>query len=84
MYPSRLAVLVEWEVVLTDARGVLDETIAEFVLGSVLAMAKDLPGTIRRQDRHKEHRPTQRVAGRSARSWVRRPSSRSWATMISS
>lgn len=52
MYPSRLAVLVEREVVLTDARGVLDETIAEFVLGSVLAMAKDLPGTIRRQDRH--------------------------------
>jgi phosphoglycerate dehydrogenase-like enzyme len=55
------------EVVLTNARGVLDETIAEFVLGSVLAMAKDLPSTIRRQDRRIwEHRPTHRVAGRSA------------------
>jgi phosphoglycerate dehydrogenase-like enzyme len=59
--------VVESDVVMTNARGVLDETIAEFVLGSVLAMAKDLPGTIRRQDRRIwEHRPTHRVAGRSA------------------
>jgi phosphoglycerate dehydrogenase-like enzyme len=57
--------VVESEVVLTNARGVLDQTIAEFVLGSVLAMAKDLPGTIRRQDRRIwEHaRPTASPAG---------------------
>jgi phosphoglycerate dehydrogenase-like enzyme len=41
---------VERVVVLTNARGVLDETIAEFVLGCALALAKDLPGTVRRQD----------------------------------
>ncbi|MQA16435.1 MAG: D-2-hydroxyacid dehydrogenase [Pseudonocardiaceae bacterium] len=59
--------LLESEVVLTNSRGVFDVPMAEYVLGLVLAFAKDLPGTLRRQDRRRwEHRETERVAGRSA------------------
>lgn len=55
------------DVVVTNVRGVLDETIAEYVLGLALAFAKDLPGTLRRQtDRQWEHRPTARLRGTSA------------------
>jgi phosphoglycerate dehydrogenase-like enzyme len=54
-------------VVVTNSRGVLDDAIAEYVLGLALAVAKDLPGTLRRQGQRRwEHRPTQRLAGSHA------------------
>lgn len=56
--------LLSSEVVLTNSRGVFDAPIAEYVLAVVLAFAKDLPGTLRFQDRHRWlHRETERVAG---------------------
>ncbi|MFC4564182.1 D-2-hydroxyacid dehydrogenase [Nocardiopsis mangrovi] len=59
--------VVDSDVVVTNVRGVLDDTIAEYVLGLVLAFAKDLPGTLRRQaDRRWEHRPTARLRGSRA------------------
>ncbi|MGH3909990.1 MAG: D-2-hydroxyacid dehydrogenase [Pseudonocardiaceae bacterium] len=55
------------DVLLTNSRGVFDVPMAEYVLGSVLAFAKDLPGTLRLQDGHTwQHRETERVAGRCA------------------
>ncbi len=54
-------------VTVTNSRGVFDGAIAEYVLGLVLAFAKDLPGTWDRQHRREwEHRDTERVAGTSA------------------
>lgn len=55
------------EVVITNARGVFDQPIAEYVAGLVLAMAKDFPGTweLQRQ-RSWRHRETIRVAGSHA------------------
>ena len=52
---------------ITNARGVFDRPIAEFVAGVVLAFAKDLPGSLRLQDRGEwRHRETTSVAGRAA------------------
>jgi phosphoglycerate dehydrogenase-like enzyme len=52
-------------VTVTNARGLFDQGIAEFVLLAVLAFAKDLPGTLDRQRRHAwEHRDSDPVAGR--------------------
>ncbi|WP_241991162.1 D-2-hydroxyacid dehydrogenase [Cryobacterium sp. Hh38] len=49
-------------VVVTNSRGIFDRPIAEFVLGSILAMAKDLPGSLRRQwDGVWAHRETERI-----------------------
>ncbi|PSL00903.1 phosphoglycerate dehydrogenase-like enzyme [Murinocardiopsis flavida] len=59
--------VVASDVVVTNVRGVLDDAIAEYVLGLVLAFAKDLPGTLRRQgERRWEHRPTERLRGARA------------------
>ena len=59
--------LLNSDVVLTNSRGVFDVPMAEYVLGSILALAKDLPGTLRLQDGHTwKHRETERVAGRCA------------------
>ncbi|HEX2298948.1 MAG TPA: D-2-hydroxyacid dehydrogenase [Pseudonocardiaceae bacterium] len=59
--------LLNSDVVLTNSRGVFDVPMAEYVLGSILAFAKDLPGTLRLQDGHTwKHRETERVAGRCA------------------
>ena len=59
--------LLNSDVVLTNSRGVFDVPMAEYVLGSILAFAKDLPGTLRLQDDHNwKHRETERVAGRCA------------------
>jgi phosphoglycerate dehydrogenase-like enzyme len=56
--------LVSSPVVLTNSRGVFDRPIAEYVLGLVLAFAKDLPGTLERQrSRIWQHRETERVDG---------------------
>jgi phosphoglycerate dehydrogenase-like enzyme len=59
--------LVRSPVVLTNSRGVFDRPIAEYVLGLVLAFAKDLPVTLDLQ-RHRSwrHRETERIDGRRA------------------
>lgn len=59
--------LVESDVVLTNSRGVFDAPIAEYVLGLVLALGKDLPATLAFQrDAVWRHRVTQRVSGTRA------------------
>jgi phosphoglycerate dehydrogenase-like enzyme len=59
--------LLESPVVLTNSRGVFDTPMAEYVLGLVIAMAKDLPGTLAAQARREwRHRETEPVAGRCA------------------
>lgn len=51
-------------VLLTNSRGVFDTAIAEFVLGAVLASAKDLWGTLRLQAAHVwQHRESRLVKG---------------------
>jgi phosphoglycerate dehydrogenase-like enzyme len=59
--------LLESDVTLTNSRGVFDRPMAEYVLGLVLAMAKDLPGTIAAQERGEwHHRETEPIGGRRA------------------
>ncbi|WP_406139676.1 D-2-hydroxyacid dehydrogenase [Streptomyces sp. NBC_01089] len=55
------------DTVVTNARGVFDQPIAEYVAGLVIAFAKDFPGTqeLQRQRRW-QHRETRRVAGTRA------------------
>jgi phosphoglycerate dehydrogenase-like enzyme len=54
-------------VTLTNSRGVFDDAIAEFVLGAILAIAKDLPQTLRLQRDHVwRHRQSQLVSGSAA------------------
>ncbi|WP_416475189.1 D-2-hydroxyacid dehydrogenase [Streptomyces sp. LKA04] len=55
--------LADSETVVTNARGVFDQPIAEYVAALVLAMAKDLPTTLRLQgERTWRHRESTRVA----------------------
>ncbi|MFJ6846172.1 D-2-hydroxyacid dehydrogenase [Streptomyces griseoluteus] len=55
------------DTVVTNARGIFDEPIAEYVAALVLASAKDLPRTLELQrDRVWRHRETRRVAGTRA------------------
>ncbi|MCF2130041.1 D-2-hydroxyacid dehydrogenase [Strepomyces sp. STD 3.1] len=59
--------LADSETVVTNARGVFDQPIAEYVAALVLAMAKDLPTTLRLQgERTWLHRESMRVAGTRA------------------
>lgn len=59
--------LLDSDVTLTNSRGVFDTPIAEYVTGLVIAMAKDLPGTLAAQARREwEHRESERVGGRTA------------------
>ncbi|MFI0463038.1 D-2-hydroxyacid dehydrogenase [Saccharopolyspora sp. 5N102] len=59
--------LQDSDVLLTNSRGVFDRPMAEYVLATVLAFAKDLHTTLRLQDRKQwQHRVTERVAGKSA------------------
>ncbi|WP_018682250.1 D-2-hydroxyacid dehydrogenase [Actinokineospora enzanensis] len=59
--------LRESRVLLTNSPGVFDEPMAEYVLGLVLAFAKDLPATLRDQQRRRwHHRETERLAGSGA------------------
>lgn len=59
--------LAAGDTVLTNARGVFEQPIAEYVAGIVLAFAKDLPGTLELQrDRRWRHRESARVAGSRA------------------
>ncbi|MBP8536226.1 D-2-hydroxyacid dehydrogenase [Streptomyces sp. MK37H] len=59
--------LVESDTVLTNARGVFEQPIAEYVAGLVVAMAKDFHGSweLQRQRRW-QHRETMRLAGTRA------------------
>lgn len=62
-----LARLHDAGVAVTSARGVFDEPMAEYVLSLVLAFAKDLPATLRLQQRRVwHHRETERLAGAHA------------------
>jgi phosphoglycerate dehydrogenase-like enzyme len=55
------------DVIITNARGVFDQPIAEYVAGLVLAMAKDFHGTWNLQQRNEwRHRETMRVGGTRA------------------
>lgn len=59
--------MVASDVVITNSRGVFDTAMAEYVLGLVLAFAKDLPRTLRLQDQREwRHRETETIAGRTA------------------
>ena len=63
MFPA----LRDSEAVVTNSRGVFEQPIAEYVAGLVLAMAKDLPGTLALQrERVWRHRDTERVGGTRA------------------
>jgi phosphoglycerate dehydrogenase-like enzyme len=58
--------LAQSDVVLTNSRGVFDQPIAEYVLGLMLAFAKDLPTTLDLQRRHVwQHRESERLAGQT-------------------
>lgn len=53
------------DVVLTNSRGVFDDSIAEYVLGVVLTFAKDLHGSLDLQRESRwQHRETERIVGR--------------------
>ncbi|MER6462327.1 D-2-hydroxyacid dehydrogenase [Streptomyces sp. NPDC048409] len=55
------------DTVVTNARGIFDQPIAEYVAALVLALAKDLPGTLGHQrERTWQHREARRVAGTRA------------------
>ena len=62
--------LVESDVVLTNSRGVFDTTLPEYLLTLMLALVKDLPGTLRAQARARSG-----STGCSSRSPVAAPSS---------
>ncbi|MFF4710257.1 D-2-hydroxyacid dehydrogenase [Streptomyces eurythermus] len=55
------------DTVVTNARGIFEQPVAEYVAALVLAVAKDLPRTLAQQREHTwRHRETRRVAGTSA------------------
>lgn len=59
--------LLASDTTLTNSRGVFDVPMAEYVLGAILAFAKDLPRSLRLQgDGIWQHRETEPVAGRTA------------------
>ncbi|MCX4762400.1 D-2-hydroxyacid dehydrogenase [Streptomyces sp. NBC_01275] len=59
--------LVASDTVVTNARGIFDQPIAEYVAALVLAMAKELPRTWESQQRREwRHRESRRVAGTRA------------------
>lgn len=59
--------LVKSDLLLTNARGVFDLGIAEYVLGAVLLFAKDTLGNLRHQRAHQwQHRETELISGKQA------------------
>ncbi|MGO1461155.1 MAG: D-2-hydroxyacid dehydrogenase [Marinobacter sp.] len=61
MFPA----LTQGNVVVTNARGIFDRSIAEYVLCTILMFAKDFPGSIRLQMKHQwKHRDTERAEGK--------------------
>lgn len=71
------------DVLLTNSRGVYDRAIAEYVLGLILALAKDFPGSWEHQ-RRREWRPrdSERIGGRTALVWGTGPIGRAVARML--
>jgi len=56
--------LVESDVTVTNSRGVFDTSLPEYLLSLMLALVKDLPSTIRAQDRHEwQHRLLEPLTG---------------------
>ncbi|WP_210718401.1 D-2-hydroxyacid dehydrogenase [Amycolatopsis acididurans] len=63
--PVMFPALRDSDVVLTNSRGVFDDSIAEYVLGVIIAFAKDLARSIELQRRREwRHRESERIAGR--------------------
>lgn len=61
MFPA----LWDSDIPITNARGVFDRSIADYVLGAVLLFAKDFVGNLRYQrERQWRHRDTERIDGR--------------------
>ncbi|MFC4258370.1 D-2-hydroxyacid dehydrogenase [Marinobacter lacisalsi] len=61
MFPA----LIDSDVAVTNARGIFDRSIAEYVLCTMLMFAKDFPRSMRLQAGHKwKHRDTERAEGR--------------------
>ncbi len=59
--------LIDSDVVLTNTRGLFDRPIAEYVLAQILNFAKDVPESLRLQQRHIwQHRESERIAGARA------------------
>ncbi|WP_372966424.1 D-2-hydroxyacid dehydrogenase [Marinobacter sp.] len=57
--------LIDSDVIVTNARGIFDRTIAEYVLCSILMFAKDFPESLRLQTKHQwKHRDTERIEGK--------------------
>src|SRR5690606_275735 len=57
--------LVASDVVVTNSRGVFDRPMSEYVLGLILAFAKDLPTTLRSQQAAEwNYRETEDIAGK--------------------
>lgn len=62
--PLLFPALRDSPIVVTNSRGIFDQAIAKFVLGAVLAFAKDLPATMALQREHTwRHRETRLIAG---------------------
>lgn len=62
MFPA----LVDSDIPVTNAKGIFDGPIAEYVLGAVILFAKDFLGSFHLQaERRWRHRDTERVAGRN-------------------
>ncbi|GAB4005877.1 D-2-hydroxyacid dehydrogenase [Glycomyces albus] len=79
MFPG----LRDSDVVLTNSRGVFDTPIAEYVLGVVLAFAKDFARSLRLQDQARWlHRETERIEGRHAMVMGTGPIGRAIARML--
>jgi len=61
MFPD----LIKGDVTVTNARGIFDRTIAEYVLCTILMFAKDFPASVRLQMKHQwKHRDTERAEGK--------------------
>jgi phosphoglycerate dehydrogenase-like enzyme len=70
-------------VTLTNARGVYDQPTAEYVLGLILALAKDFPGTWEHQQRREwRPRPSDSIIGRTALVWGTGPVGRAIARLL--
>ncbi|MFD3500995.1 D-2-hydroxyacid dehydrogenase [Streptomyces sp. NPDC058676] len=70
-------------VTLTNARGVYDQPTAEYVLGLILALAKDFPGTWEHQQRREwRPRPSDSIVGRTALIWGTGPIGRAIARLL--
>ncbi len=58
--------LIDSDIVVTNSRGIFEAPIAEYVLGQVLAFAKDFPRSLRAQLAHRwQHFDAERIAGAS-------------------